>query len=668
MTLSADGKLIYLAVAKGVLEPGQIIVLNSETMASQRTFGNVDTGAKHIAISPNSKLLAVHGLLGIDFYDVTSGDRLTKVVADTVRDAVAGRFLGGSTDSNYMAFGTSGLVRSYVPELGTVKASYRTIDGDAIEQIEGLPDGTGFLTISDRPSVTSWAFDIQNSSLAYSVPFMLLGKNQRVPTPMTAFAVAPDGMDVLATYADLSARRWNLESGTWELVRQAPVNGFALQNTPQAIEHAAALPGLSALAERSGRILVYGHSGEPAAEIAGEPLAYMAAAGSSQLFTVSKTGMPAIIDVSNPSQPKVTPVVALGACRAQVAVFDHTVCISPDDTVRVLRVSDAKVVLEEPLSPPAKLGAVFISEHGEIVAISNSLGDMVVKSTADGRLITRQKLSMTLRDDLLLRAAQTPLLSDDDRTKIRSGAKKMTVEISPKLMAIAPDRKLIAVSMPDSAIKIIDLQTGKIRDFAQPRASIQEMRFSQNGKLLSVTQVNLNGGSALMAYDVASGDPIASLSLGGQAETRQFTLPNGQGFFTIDKSGLIVVHPIFENPQDLIAYLARKFPERLTPEQHRAYFIEQQKGQIARSRGLSCALSTARVIVVLAPPRWSKYLFEAFVSSIAIDDLVLLLPALPALLHKIKDAQNRNSHSAEKESCGERHVSPRHRGSNLEAD
>ncbi len=73
MTLSADGKLIYLAVAKGVLEPGQIIVLNSETMASQRTFGKVDTGAKHIAISPNSKLLAVHGLLGIDFYDVTSG-------------------------------------------------------------------------------------------------------------------------------------------------------------------------------------------------------------------------------------------------------------------------------------------------------------------------------------------------------------------------------------------------------------------------------------------------------------------------------------------------------------------------------------------------------------------------------------------------------------------
>jgi WD40 repeat protein len=575
MTLSADGKLIYLAVAKGVLEPGQIIVINTETMAAQRTFGNVDTGAKHIAISPNSKLLAVHGLLGIDFYDVTSGDRLNKVVAETVRDAVAGRFLGGSTDSNYMAFGTSGLARSYVPELGTVKASYRTIDGGAIEQIEALPDGTGFLTISDRPSVTTWAFDIQNSSLAYSVPFVLLGRNQRVPTPMTAFAVAQDRKDVLATYADLSARRWNLENGTWELVRQAPDNGLALQNTPKGIEHAAALPaGLSALAERSGRIFVYRHSGELVNEIAGEPLAYMAAVGPSQLFTVSKTGIPAIIDVSNPSQPKTTTVPALGVCRAQVAVFDHVLCINPNDTARVLRVSDAKVVLEEPSPSPAKLGAVFISEDGEIIAVSNSLGDMIVKSTADGRLITRQKLSMTLRNDLLLRAAQTPLLSDDDRARIRSGAKEITVEIGPNLMAISPDRMLIAVSMPDSAIKIIDLQTGKIRDFAQPRASIQEMRFSQNGKLLSVTQVNLNGGSALIAYDVASANPIASLSLGGQSEARQFTLSNGQGFFTIDKSGLIVVHPIFENPQGLLAYLASEFPDRLTPEQRRAYFIE----------------------------------------------------------------------------------------------
>jgi hypothetical protein len=128
--------------------------------------------------------------------------------------------------------------------------------------------------------------------------------------------------------------------------------------------------------------------------------------------------------------------------------------------------------------------------------------------------------------------------------------------------------------MPDSSIKIIDLQTDKIRDFAQPRAAIQEMRFSQTGNLLSVTQINLNGVNALIAYDVASGEPIASLSLGGRAEAKQFALPNGRGFFTIDKTGLIVVHPIFENSQDLTAYLAREFPERLTAQQRHVYFIE----------------------------------------------------------------------------------------------
>ena len=35
-----------------------------------------------------------------------------------------------------------------------------------------------------------------------------------------------------------------------------------------------------------------------------------------------------------------------------------------------------------------------------------------------------------------------------------------------------------------------------------------------------------------------------------------------------------MVHPVFQDVQDLIAYLAREFPEPLTPRQRRAYFIE----------------------------------------------------------------------------------------------
>src|SRR5262249_54098259 len=160
----------------------------------------------------------------------------------------------------------------------------------------------------------------------------------------------------------------------------------------------------------------------------------------------------------------------------------HAVCIGTDGSIRILRTSDAKVIFEEPPPASAQLGAVYLSQGGEIIAISDSRGDLVIKSTADGRAIVRQRLSMTLRGDLLQMAAQGPLLSEEQRAKVRSGVEQLTVEIGANLMAISPDRNLVALSMPDSMIKIIDLRTGVTRDLAQPHSSIQELRFSEHGK------------------------------------------------------------------------------------------------------------------------------------------------------------------------------------------
>src|SRR5205085_9858230 len=54
-----------------------------------RTFGKVVGGARHAAVSPKSKWLAVHGLIGIDFFDILAGERLYHLLAP--RDAVRGR-------------------------------------------------------------------------------------------------------------------------------------------------------------------------------------------------------------------------------------------------------------------------------------------------------------------------------------------------------------------------------------------------------------------------------------------------------------------------------------------------------------------------------------------------------------------------------------------------
>ena len=96
--------------------------------------------------------------------------------------------------------------------------------------------------------------------------------------------------------------------------------------------------------------------------------------------------------------------------------------------------------------------------------------------------------------------------------------------------------------------------------------------FSPNGELLAVIEAAEY--RALSVYEVATGERLLSVSLGIQVSPRLRRLNNGQGFATLDQSGRILVHPVFENAQDLIAHLAREYPEPLTPAQRRAYFIE----------------------------------------------------------------------------------------------
>jgi hypothetical protein len=67
---------------------------------------------------------------------------------------------------------------------------------------------------------------------------------------------------------------------------------------------------------------------------------------------------------------------------------------------------------------------------------------------------------------------------------------------------------------------------------------------------------------------------LIDISLGGQTAPQLARLGTGGGFVTVDRGGLVLVHPVFEQESDLIAYLANKFPEALTPAQRRAYFIE----------------------------------------------------------------------------------------------
>jgi WD40 repeat protein/cytoskeletal protein RodZ len=563
LALSPDAKSIYIAAAQDILT-GRILVLDSETLALQRTFGKVVGGARHVAVSPKSQWLAVHGIIGIDFFEVATGERLFHML--TSRDATRGRFTSGS---DYIAYGANGFIRRYAPALGIEMAAYR-MDGGFIDQIHERPDRSGFVALSDRPSATVWSYDSQIISRQYAVPLVIQGMDMRMPSPIEAFSIAADRDEVLASYIDRSARRWNLQTGDVRVVREAAIKA-------ESIEHVASLAGgLSVLAEKSGRLLIVtdaGGGGGPAGELALEPLAYLGDLGEARAFAVTKTGVPLVIDLSSPAQPVKKAVPSLASCARQVSVPGRAICIDGTNTIRVWDSRGERLMLEWPAPGPVKLSAGYLAQDGSIMAAGFSNGEVVVRSLTDGKTILRRMLPVELSGDALKNAAENGLLSEEDAAKVRQGAKVLEVGLGALAMAISPDAKWLAVATLDRSIKLIDLASGEERRTATPyRGMGQDLAFSPNGALLAAVEVS--DYRALNVYDVATGERLTSLSLGGQPSPRLIQLSSGQGFATIDKGGRILVHPIFQDWQDLVSYLAREFPESLTPKQRRAYFIE----------------------------------------------------------------------------------------------
>jgi WD40 repeat protein len=563
LAASFDGKTIYVAAAKDVLE-GTILVLDGDTLALQRTFGKLTGGARHIAVSPDAQVIAVHGLTGIDLLDASSGERLHQMAAG--RDAVQGRFI---SKSEYMVYGPNGYVRRYSADLGAEIGAYRSIDGGAIDEIDVLPDRSGFLAISDRPSVTHWAFEPRGTTREYTVPLVIQGRAFEMPAMIEASSVASGRSEVVASYIDHSARSWNLETGEMRLVRQAdpkadPIEQVALLGN-----------GTVVLGDKSGRLKIYTPArgaDRPAAEVVGEPLSYLGEFEAARAFMVSPSGAATVIDLAAPESPKLEPVPALGTCPRQVSIVGVALCIGGDEAVRVLRASDGQVI-SLPAQPPAKATAAYVSPDGGLIAAAWSNGDLEVRSAADTGALLKQTLTMKLGGNVLKAAAQSPLLSEEDREKIRRGATELEVRAGANSLAISPDGGRLAVAMPDRTLRIIDLRTGESRQLTRPQPLlVMEMAFSPNGKLLAA--VERGDYQALYIYDLATGERVAGDSLASQVSPKLARLENGHGFATIDKSGRIIVHPMFQDVEDLIAYLKEQFPDGLTPKQRRAFFLE----------------------------------------------------------------------------------------------
>ena len=353
MALAPDKTTIYLAAAKVILN-GRLMALDSKTLALQRTFGRVFWGAKGMSLSSRWNVLALRGLGGVDFYDIKAGERVSHVSANF--PMVGGRFLGGSNDSDYVGFGSDGSIRRWAPELGTDTAGYMTIDGGAIEQLDPLPDRSGFLSISDRPSITNWAYEARSISKEYSTPLVVNGIHLNMLTPLAAYNFSTIRDEVTASYIGNVVQRWNVESGVMKIVKQAGPK-------EEAIDHVAGLQnGISVIGRPSGQIQIYSDAdgaAQPVGALKFEPLGYLGELGASHAFLVTKSGAAARLDVSTPSEPKIEMLPALAKCAGKVAIPGFAVCLSADGHMRILRDADATLAADWP-APPEGVATAFI--------------------------------------------------------------------------------------------------------------------------------------------------------------------------------------------------------------------------------------------------------------------------------------------------------------------
>ena len=416
----------------------------------------------------------------------------------------------------------------------------------------------------------AWSFDSETTSHDYSVPLVLMGRDMGMASLIEAFSFSSDHTRVIASYVDRSARVWNLETGAMRLVRgPAPKEN--------SVQFAALLEdGTAVLADTSGRLLVFSNAtgtAAPAASASVGQLSYLAALEGSRALIVSKSGQASVVDLSNKTQPQLQPLEQLRSCSAAAAASDLALCLDKDGGLRVVRASDGKLLFDKRPRGPAKFISAYVPRAGNLIAASDSKGSLTITSLGDGATVAELQLSIHLSGDDLLTAAKSPLLSDADRAKIAAGATSLDIPAGANSIKLSPDASHVAVAMPDRTVHIIDIRSGKSLELAGNRSQFAiDLDFSPNGKLLAVVEQGQY--LSLKIFESATGHRLADIGISKQSSPRVTHLVNGRGFATVGKDGHILVHPVFENTQDLIAYLGRKFPEGLTPAQRRAYFIE----------------------------------------------------------------------------------------------
>ncbi|MBG1233903.1 toll/interleukin-1 receptor domain-containing protein [Aestuariivirga litoralis] len=565
MATSQDKATVYVAAAQEQLD-GRILEIDAASWTLKRGFSRIAWGAKKLDVSSRWNTLALMGLNGVDFFDLKAGERTSHVATDFFPSG--GQFLGGTGNGEYMIYGGSGSIKWISPLLGISHTSFMTTDGAAITGLDPLPDDSGFLSISEKPSVTRWSYKLVASAADYNVPLIINGVDFKMASPFQSSDFLPEKNLAVASYTGNAINRWDIKTGKSTLVKD-PIKG-------EDIPFVAALSdNATAMVTASQKLRVYTDAtgtAAPAGEIDAPPMRAMTAVSPTQAFIAAKSGVPEMLDASDPSKLKLTPLPDMAPCPLSGAMNNFAICATSEGAVKVKRISDGKMMLDRK-AMPAAFTYISISRDGTRLAIATDDHKLELLQMPEGNVLAKLDLQLDLSGGRLMDAVKAAKLDPKELASVSTGTKHVVKSFDTTAMAFSPDGKQLAIALPFGMIKLLDVATSKMTELPVPRdAQISEMIYSANGALLAVHEFRKT--EVLQVYRIATGEQLADISLNEAYKPKIYALPDGHGYLTISETGHVVVNPVFEKDEDFIAYLAREYPDRLTPAQRRAYFLE----------------------------------------------------------------------------------------------
>lgn len=568
MAVSNDGKTLYVAAALQFLK-GRILVLDSNTLELQREFGRISWGAKSLIKSPDHNLLALNGSTGVDFYDTSKFDYLGHV--PTVQ-LTGGKFIKNST--YYVGYNKDGVIKQIQPDTLNETASFLTIDGGAIKQIDALPDDTGFLSISDSPSITHWAYNYGQIATTLIIPLFFKNVDFKMAAPIHASDFMQANNSIIAAYDFMGISRWNLENGTSKIIRLA--DGKAAQK--EAVVTLA--NGVALIASDPGNIEIYTEASgpeKPANEVLIGWPNYIGAVTPTKVFIVTKSGEPDLLDVTSTAQPVLTKLSKLGACPRFASAFDLALCVQENGQFQGLRLSDNEMVFDIP-TPPSGLSSATIADDGTALLIADKKGGLALHTIGDAPQPKSWTLKTSLKGAALAKAMLSNSLQKEDIAAVLAGASQIETAVAADQVRISTNQTAIAAALPDGSIKLINTVSNKSIDIPQRDGrKIASMRFSAHEQMLGVIDYAADPAyrnSRLIVYSVTTGLKMFSVNVDPENVPNLFALSDGLGFVTVNSRGQIVIYPAFDSTLDLITYMRQKFPEPLDLANRHFFFIE----------------------------------------------------------------------------------------------